>query len=255
MRFTVIGNFTIDIIGGKRRPGGGAYYSSLVLSKFADVRVLTKVGMDYPREWLKEVEEYVELIPIEGKSSVVYELIYRGEERVIRVISKGDPFKDHELQEAQGKVIINPVANEITPEQVSLFKKPSLDVQGFVRELKEYVSLREIDGWFLSNCKIVHASLEEYQKIINPGMPEILVITNGGNEGVLIANETIRFRPKKITVRDPTGAGDTFLALLAYGIERFSIEEGLKFALEETAKFLNLGLKEYLNRDDEASIG
>ncbi|CUX78593.1 hypothetical protein CHITON_1814 [Thermococcus chitonophagus] len=253
--FTVIGNFTIDIIGGKKRPGGGAYYSSLVLSKFADVRVITKVGQDYPREWLKEVEEYVELVPIEGKSSVVYELIYRGEERAIKVLSKGDPFKDHELLETRGEVIINPVANEITPNQVSLFRKPSLDVQGFVRELKEYVGLKEIDGWFLSNCKVVHTSLEEYQKIINPGKPEILAITNGSREGVLIAEETIKFRPKKISVRDPTGAGDAFLALLTYGVGKFGIRRGLEFALEETAKFLNLGLKEYLNRDDEASIG
>lgn len=255
MRFTVIGNFTVDIIEGRKRPGGGAYYSSLVLSKFADVRVLTKIGPDYPREWLKEMEEHVELVPIRGISSVVYELIYRGEERAIRVLSKGDAFKDHELLEVRGKVIINPVANEISPNQVLLFRKPSLDVQGFVRELKEYVGLREINGWFLSNCKVVHASLEEYQKIVNPGKPEVLAVTNGSNEGILIASETIKFRPRKINIKDPTGAGDAFLALLTYGVERFGIREGLEFALEETAKFLNLGLEKYLNRDDEASIG
>ena len=52
MKFAVVGNLTIDIIKGTKRPGGGVYYSALALSKFADVTIYTKIGPDYPKEWL-----------------------------------------------------------------------------------------------------------------------------------------------------------------------------------------------------------
>ncbi|AEC51081.1 hypothetical protein PNA2_0163 [Pyrococcus sp. NA2] len=248
MKFGIVGNLTIDVINGDKRPGGGAYYSGLVLSKFGKVVIYTKIGEDYPRKWLEEIENFAEVVKFKAKSTTKFALHYKNGERTIKVLSKGEMFSRDELESiSERNIIINPVANELSPEDVEIFKKPSLDVQGFIRELRDKVELKEIDGSFLSKAFVVHASLEEYLKIRNPGKPDVFAITNGAKEGRLITREgELKFKPRPVSTNDPTGAGDCFLALLTYGILKFGIRDGLEFALRETEKFLSLGLKRYI---------
>ncbi|AFN04371.1 hypothetical protein PFDSM3638_08020 [Pyrococcus furiosus DSM 3638] len=248
MRIGVIGNLTIDIVNGNRKPGGGAYYSGLVLSKFAKVTIYTKIGPEYPKEWIENIESFTKVVPFEGSSTTTFELLYSGDRREIKVVSKGDKFTYEELETVSEKeVIINPVANEIKPKNVYMFERPSLDIQGFVRQLDRVVTLKRIEGKFLENAFVVHASKEEYSMIKNPGTPEILAITDGSKEGVVITKgEKIKFIPKQIDVKDPTGAGDCFLALLAYSARRYNLQKAIEFTLDETAKFLKLGLEKYL---------
>ena len=86
---------------------------------------------------------------------------------------------------------------------------------------------------------VVHASKEEYSRIRNPGMPDVLAITNGVKEGKIITkDEEITFMPEVVNTQDPTGAGDCFLALLTYGINKYKLQEALNFAIKETAEFL-----------------
>ncbi|AFK23037.1 hypothetical protein Py04_1465 [Pyrococcus sp. ST04] len=229
-----------------------------MLSKYAKVTVYAKIGPEYPEEWIRDIERYVKVIPFPADSTTSFELVYEGESRVLRVLSKGEQFTLRELNSIkERRVIVNPVSGEIRPEHLTVFKNPSLDVQGFVRELKDKVEIKNVDGSFLNNCNIVHASAEEYKALVNPGTPNILAVTNGSRGGVLKLRDgrEIKFEPKRVHTENPTGAGDAFLALLVYGIDSFGIEEGLRFAIDETAKFLKLGLKNYLDRDDDASIG
>ncbi|CAB49506.1 carbohydrate kinase family protein [Pyrococcus abyssi] len=261
MKFAIIGNLTIDIVNGKKKPGGGAYYSGLILSKHTGVTIYTKIGDDYPKKWLEEISSYAEVVAFKGSSTTMYELFYSGEGRVIKALSPGDKISADELSTiSEEKVIINPVAGEIGEGDVLIFKKPCLDLQGFVRELRKdgLVTLKEIDGEFLENASIVHSSTEEFRMVKNLKLPDVLAVTNGSEEGVVITRKgKITFKPRKVDVKDPTGAGDAFLALLSYGINRYNeLKRALEFALDETAKFLKLGLRSYLeDRDDEASIG
>jgi sugar/nucleoside kinase (ribokinase family) len=251
MRCLVIGHLTHDIIvkDGRKteRIGGGAYYSSLALSKFCEVVVLTKIGKDFPIEWLEELESYgISTIIIPSEKSTAYELLYLDEEnRQLKLLSKADPFTLDEIpQEKFDIILLNPVANEIPPKALELVKanEVAVDIQGFIRDFKNgRVGLNEINGEFLKNAHIVHADANEFQHIknLNPGDIDVLLISNGAERGVAYyKGEKYIYSPLKIDVVDPTGAGDVFLASFAYFYMDCPFIQALKRANAFTATFL-----------------
>ncbi|AEH23732.1 PfkB family carbohydrate kinase [Pyrococcus yayanosii] len=252
MKCIVVGHLTKDILNGRERIGGGAYYSSLALSELCKVTVITKVGPDFPRKWLEGLRERgVDVRTLPSSATTTYKFTYRDGWRELTLLSKGDPFTDEELVGVKGDLIIlNPVAGEIAPRQVAFFDNPSLDVQGFIRGFENgRVVLRETDGSFLSAARVVHASVEEFRVLKNISLPEVLLVTNGASEGfAVVRGRKYIIKPYRVDVRDTTGAGDVFLAFFSYLYTRLPFTEALDGALRMTAEFLK-------GRDDDASIG
>ncbi|USS41453.1 PfkB family carbohydrate kinase [Thermococcus aggregans] len=251
MRCLVIGHLTHDIIikNGRKTEGigGGVYYSSLALSKFCEVVVLTKVGKDFPIEWLEELESYgISTIIIPSEKSTTYELLYLGENtRQLKLLSRADSFTLDEIpKEKFDLVLLNPVANEIPQEALSIInaKEVVADVQGFLRGFEnDNVVLKEIDGEFLKNAQVVHADAYEFQHIRNlrPDDVEVLLISNGAERGVAYhRGKKYLYHPLKIDLDDPTGAGDVFLASFAYFYMKCPFVLALKRANAFTATFL-----------------
>lgn len=251
MRCLVIGHLTHDIIikNGRKTEGigGGAYYSSLALSKFCEVVVLTKIGKDFPIEWLEELESYgISTIVIPSEKSTTYELLYLDENtRQLKLLSKADSFDLDEIpKEKFDIVLLNPVANEIPPKALNLINAEGviIDAQGFLREIKNSrVVLKEINGEFLKNAQVVHADAYEFQHVrnLNPDDVEVLLISNSAESGVAYhRGKKYLYHPLKIDLDDPTGAGDVFLASFAYFYMECPFVQALKRANAFTATFL-----------------
>lgn len=251
MRCLVIGHLTHDIIikNGRKteRIGGGAYYSSLALSKFCEVVVLTKIGRDFPIRWLEELESYgISTIIIPSEESTTYELLYLNEDsRQLKLLSRADPFTLDEIpQEKFDIILLNPVANELPPKTLEAVraKEVVVDVQGFLRDVENgRVVLKDINGGFLKNAQVVHADANEFihLKNLNPSDLEVLLISNGAERGVAYyKGERYIYHPLKIDARDPTGAGDVFLASFAYFYKECPFIQALKRANAFTATFL-----------------
>jgi len=248
MKCLIIGHLTHDIIlrGNTKieRIGGGAYYSALVLSPFCDVEVITKVGESFPREWLKELEEKgIKVTVLHSKETTTYELKYLDENtRVLRLLSKAEPFKSEEITYKKADLIIlNPVTNEIPIEVVKTLKGfVSLDVQGFVRDFKDgKVGFKKINASFLEKVKVAHADVNEFKMLKNPKLPEVMLISNGANRGEAIYRRSrYHFEPLKMPVAETTGAGDSFLAYFSYFYKQCPFMQALRRAISFTAFFL-----------------
>ncbi|ADT83623.1 carbohydrate kinase family protein [Thermococcus barophilus] len=249
MKCLIVGHLTHDIIlrGNVRieRIGGGVYYSALVLSPFCDVEIITKVGKDFPKEWLRELKErgiWITLLP--SKYTTTYELRYLDENtRILRLLSKADSFRVSEIPTDNWDIILlNPVANEISGEIVKKMRGfISIDVQGFVRSFENgKVGLKKTNASFLSNAKIVHADVNEFEMLDEiDNKPEVMLISNGADRGEAVyRGERYHFEPIKMSVAETTGAGDSFLAYFSYFYKQYPFMKALKMTVSFTAFFL-----------------
>ncbi|ALM74725.1 carbohydrate kinase family protein [Thermococcus barophilus] len=249
MKCLIVGHLTHDIIlrGNVRieRIGGGVYYSALVLSPFCDVEIITKVGKDFPKEWLRELKERgIRITLLPSKYTTTYELRYLDENtRILRLLSKADSFRVSEIPTDNWDIILlNPVANEISGEIVKKMRGfISIDVQGFVRSFENgKVGLKKTNASFLSNAKIVHADVNEFEMLDEiDNKPEVMLISNGADRGEAVyRGERYHFEPIKMSVAETTGAGDSFLAYFSYFYKQYPFMKALKMTVSFTAFFL-----------------
>lgn len=258
MRCLILGHLTRDIIikdnMTQEKIGGGAYYSALALSKFCDVVIVTKIGKDFPKEWIEKLEDRgINVIYGFSNNTTTYELRYVDENtRSLRLLKRADELSFEELPSDKFDIIlVNPVAGEISTKMLQSLKKHYLavDLQGFVRDFDEEVHLKQINGEFLRGVKILHADKNEVQCLGNSknalnllkNSVEIALISNGKEEGVaLYKGSFYRFVPLDMKIKEATGAGDTFLASFSYFYKKYAFEEALKMANAFTAIFLSL---------------
>ncbi|AIF69597.1 hypothetical protein PAP_05985 [Palaeococcus pacificus DY20341] len=257
MKVLVIGHLTKDVIikGSERfeRVGGGVYYSALALVTFGEVSILTKIGEDFPKEKLYELENCgIKVIALPSKQTTTYELRYLNEgERVLKLLARGEEMKPEELPELGGfdVVLANPVAGEIPKETLEILKNGelALDLQGIVREFKDGVRIGKIDSEVLRGVKILHADINEilslgsFEKAIQilKENVEVALISNGGERGIAIKKGQIyAYYPPRTKIKDATGAGDTFLAAFTYFYRECPFIQALKMANAFTALFL-----------------
>ena len=250
MKCLVVGHLVIDRIVRKDkeelRIGGGAYYSALALSSFCDVKVITSVGKDFPREWLEELTERgiaVEVLP--SAESTSYELRYLdGNRRKLRLLSRAKPIASVNA-EGFDLVVLNPVADEIPPVLVSRLAEKhfvATDVQGFIREpIPGPLRLKPLDGSFLRGVRVLHSDINEFEYVkgLNPSDVGVLLLSDGPNPGTAyLRGKAYSFEPLRVDVPESTGAGDVFLASFAYFYRRCPFVQALKRAAAFTALFL-----------------
>jgi sugar/nucleoside kinase (ribokinase family) len=234
----VLGHVVIDEVidaGGERTQlGGPPTYVSLAARKLRkSVKAVTKVGGDFPQEYISQLLELgVELegMIVDGAETTRFVLDYRGTERRLSVRSICVEIEPGDVSELPEVVLINPVAGEVPPSVVSLIRADlmALDPQGYVRDIGEdgrVLPKRWFDGALLRRLDVFKASEEELSLVTgeaNPlwGMDKLVtlgiavVIATRGNEGALLAAGRRRFSIPACEVRDPldaTGAGDVFM--------------------------------------------
>lgn len=238
----VVGHLTVDevILPDERRTqaGGAVLYTSVAANKM-DLRVgvASKVGQDYPREYLGEMEtrgiDISQVEVLRDAPTTRFILNYTGNERRLSLRGHCRPIEPEDLHYLGAKVAhIAPVLDEVPVETVSEISKRceilSLDPQGYVRQVAEDGEVNP-KTWFdpeiLSLLNVFKSSTGELQWIVrleNPwdamerirrSGPEV-VISTWGRKGALMLVDKKRYQvptfPPAKTL-DLTGAGDAFI--------------------------------------------
>lgn len=238
----VVGHFTIDevILQGEKRTqaGGAALYTSIAAAKMGlKVGVISKVGHDYPKKYLNEIENLgIDLSAVEvlqDTPTTRFILDYTGDERRLSLKGRCKPIRPSDLHDLRTRAMhIAPILEEVPAEVVSGLSKRceilSLDPQGYVRGMTEG-GVVEPKAWFdaeaLSHVRVFKSSMRELRWITEVGNPwdamervrecgPEVVIATWGRRGALMLVEGDRYHvPAFTTARpiDPTGAGDAFM--------------------------------------------
>jgi sugar/nucleoside kinase (ribokinase family) len=240
-----VGHFTIDqiflpkIATPKSTLGGSPTYVSLAARKLgAKVSVISKVGEDFPSEyveWLKaNGVDLSGLRHIRDASTTRFLLKYEKQKRQLQLKNQAPPIYPKDVSNSlQAKAIhIAPIANELSQGVIEklrgLTTVLSLDPQGFVRKFDEQGNVR-LGKWknpqVLHQIDIYKSSLDEIKAVT--GLPDfrravqkireygvkIIVVTKGMKGATLFFDEEFHEIPacKSKVVQDVTGAGDVFI--------------------------------------------
>ena len=235
----VIGNLTIDYVGGGgRRLGGPPSYCGIFLAPRTKVSVISNIGYDFPSGWIESLEDIG--VDVSGvrttPESAVFELKEEANGRSITVTSSGIPIPPESVDITIDIGIASPVLGEIGPSLLEILRKRAsflaVDLQGFVRT-------REENGTVIFGAKegtlenfpgvdLIKGSMREAGAVTSRRDPsealnrlrkygEVAAITLGEAGAVVgYENENILIPPFEISdTKDATGSGDVFLAALA----------------------------------------
>jgi len=250
-----VGHFAIDLILSSRiaepKPtlGGPPTYVSLAAKRLnAEVSVVSKVGEDFPDEYVAWLEgngvDLSGLKRVKGALSTRYVLKYRDEKRRLQLKSRAPPICPSDVQDSlKARAIhVAPIADEISTDVVNKLRAStpilSLDPQGFVRSTDEEGNVR-LKRWdkpeVFQQIDVYKSSLNEIRmatgiknaelamrKIHDRGA-RIVIVTRGVEGSLLLFDGEFCRVPacKSRVVKDPTGAGDAFTgAFLAEYVRR-----------------------------------
>jgi len=249
-----VGHLTIDRILSpklstpKTALGGPPTYVSLAARKLeANVSVISKVGGDFPREYVKWLRskgvDLSGLKQIRDALTTRFLLKYRKEQRQLQLESLAPPILPEDVSGSLRAKAVHaaPIASELSQSVVdklrTLTDTLSLDPQGFVRKFDEQGNvklgrwggrriLRQIDVYKSSFSEIKAAtgltSLQIAVRKIHSCGPRIVIVTRGTKGSTLFVDGKFYEIPvcKPRVVKDFTGAGDAFIgAFLAEQVQ------------------------------------
>jgi len=245
VRYYIIGNLTVDLIGDSVRGGGPGYYAGLAIATLGDKAVLIgNVGRDYPKEEINRLQEYnvdLSLLNLVNRSTR-FRIEYHGSQRKLILADQGELIEESVIpwnDLASSITIISPVINEISLNLLKRILRRSnyvtIDLQGFVR----YTDHEGVISYYwseefneiISSSLIVHASEEEVRglssdpveaanKLLDMGAEYVAVTM--GVRGSIVGwdNEVYHIPPMGVFHGDPTGAGDVYLAVATVALTR-----------------------------------
>jgi len=233
VRVGIIGNLTRDVIKpqGIVQMGGTAYYSGIAALRLGcKVRLLSRVGVDYRRDWLNSLErEGVELILQYSDESTAFENVYRAGSRRQRLLGDAGRIEWDERFSGCDLAHVGPVFNEVSPDLIEKLDCDlvSLDVQGFIRERRRdgsiaYSRWRDMERC-LGRVDIIHAGLDEVRHIhhsrgrnligfdlLKLGL-KVVIFTDSVRGSYIFHGDTCHHIPAyRVRSLHPTGAGDMY---------------------------------------------
>jgi sugar/nucleoside kinase (ribokinase family) len=223
----------------KRTVGGTPTYAGIAARRLGcRVKVITKVGEDFPEEdvlWLaRKGIDLSGLKRVKGAQTTSFELTYRNGDRNLRLLGLCEPIGPQDIPKAlrADGIHLGPVAQEIPTDTFRLLSDLSpclsLDPQGYLRSFEEDGFVREalcIDSELLKPVKILKASRGEASLLtglkdpykaclaLRSMGPKIVIVTGGAKETIILGEDRKAYMvpswPSKVV--DPTGAGDAFI--------------------------------------------
>jgi len=253
-----LGAITRDIEPGTPpHPGGVVHYAGLTFAQLgAQTRVVTRVAPADERELLTPLRAAgVEVRSAPSPATTTYENDYRSAIDHHRLIRTSDPITLADVPIAwrtADAIQVGPLHRaDVSLEVVrALHGCVGIDVQGLVREpspegtqLTPFAGL----GAYLELIPIVHASENELTAALEERSVEAfcrayaieeLLITRGAQGVTLVSGrQRVEIPAVHVTVRFPTGAGDTFLAAYLFcRAEGRQPVEAAAFAVRATAE-------------------
>jgi len=266
MDLIVLGHVAIDhiIFPDKREivlPGGAAaaVATSAALSG-AKVGLVTKVGKDFPTEWLKNLERILDIRGVhvlEGKTMHIY-MIYHEDGSVDAPVEMGvaEKMGETEIPEdyLNAKIFhISPIPPEEQLKAIERLKGKRVTLDFNPTYMEEYKTKRDLMKEIVSKVEVVFPNEREAKTItgendikkaaekLHKWGAKIVVITMG-EKGVLLYNgrDFKKFNALPVEeIVDPTGAGDAFAGgFLAYYAREKNLEECIKQGLMRAREVL-----------------
>lgn len=240
-----IGHVSKDIIringGSKELPGGTGFYFPLALKSLGfNVSLITKLC--YQEKYLLD-DLYSHNIPVflgVSETTTAFENRYDNDPdfRVQKVTSIASPFTRDDIPDISPTLFhVGPLTKGDIPLEVLKFlsenSRVSLDVQGFVRNVREgQVEIRDWDdkGKGLSYVEVLKAhvteavilsgekDMERAAKKLSEFGPREVIITLGSKGSLIYSRGKFHMIPAfpERRVTDPTGCGDTYMAGYLY---------------------------------------
>lgn len=217
---TLLGN-----AGAQRALGGSAAYASAILEALGEPhRVVAKVGEDFL--YGGEVSQKPLVVP--GRTTAFID-DYRGPERQQRVEAVAPPLEPSDLQGNYRLALACAIAGELPLRTLQRLRRISgtvvADAQSILREIVAdgRVVLRAPEVEALEAIDFLKASRAEAEALDIPSLRKrlTLLITDGPRGcTVLGPGLELQVDADPAEERDPTGAGDCFLAGFAAGLAR-----------------------------------
>ncbi len=261
----MIGHLVVDILvvrGSIRRNLGGTvtYGAMAALRHRARPHIVSKIGMDFPDEYLLFLSRsgvdmtYVSVS--KDLPTTKFKLVYEDSERTLYLLSRCEDIltSDVPLEKIRGSVsIIGALIGEVAPSVVQeISDRAALvvsDLQGYVRragpDRKIYLSPSREAPLIISLSNIVHAEVSEAKALFGEAPPEklakkiveagaaIALVTLGAEGGYVATSEKLYFVPPAEANRvvDRTGAGDVFTTVFAIEYQRSGdVKEAASYA-------------------------
>ena len=233
----IVGHIAIDRIvtndGEWHQLGGPPTYVSLITSLLGvQLRVCTKVGGDFPCDYMGELAGrgvYIRDSVVPSAKTTRFVLDYRGPERGLGVESICELIRPDDVKGLPDAVILAPIIQEIPEETLEAIRSPllALDPQGFIRRREPDCSI-SLHHWqnrdLLSRLSVFKASERELRLVTEEGdwdgleklssLGVKVAIVTHGEKGSHILTEGRRLLVPAFNGKtaDTTGAGDAFIA-------------------------------------------
>ncbi|RLI37001.1 hypothetical protein DRO55_02320 [Candidatus Bathyarchaeota archaeon] len=240
-----VGHFAVDLITSPRinepKPtlGGPPTYVSLAaIALGAEVSVISKVGGDFPREYIRWLRSkgvnLSTLMVIKDAKTTRFRIDYTDGERTLKLESRAPPIGVEDIpNDLKAKAVhVSPIANEVSSKVIGkardLADTLSIDPQGLVRSFRGdgTVYLTEMrKPKILGKADIYKSSMDEVRVItqqvdlgravrrIHKYGVRIVIVTMGRRGSILSIDGKIRqiptYEPREVV--DTTGAGDAFI--------------------------------------------
>ena len=240
-----VGHLAIDLIKSARitspKPtlGGSPAYVSLAAAKLgAKVSVVSKVGRDFPKDYVKLLREnnidLSGLKLVQDALTTKFLLKYQNNwKRTLQLKNRAPPISASDFSLLPTKAIhVAPIANEIFKDVILKLRRStnilSLDPQGFVRgfDTKGKVYLKRWLGEAVLELIDIYKSSQDEVKMVTETNDiklaaekirdlgvKIVIITQGVHGSTLFFEKSSYSVPayQPNLVLDPTGAGDAFI--------------------------------------------
>ncbi|MEM1545083.1 MAG: PfkB family carbohydrate kinase [Candidatus Methanomethylicia archaeon] len=276
--FLVVGHLAIDEVHVDNRIrfgiGGSSYYCGFNLSLLGwRVRIISKIGFDF-NPYLDRMKSLdISLVKISSKPTTRYQIVYNSNyERTLKLLSKCEDISESDIpSNLEVKAIhICPIANEININAIFKLKEfngvLSIDTQGLLRAFRNdgrvylrkprniFNIVRDIDILKADQfeIKVILNSLKDISRLFDIGV-KIVVVTSGSS-GVTIytCEEVINVpAPRIYEVKDPTGAGDVFMAGFLHGyLKGMNIVESALYGIASASSIIRKFENRFIDSND-----
>jgi sugar/nucleoside kinase (ribokinase family) len=263
----VVGHVSIDTIvfpDGRRisMPGGAAaaVATSAALAG-ARVGLVTKVGEDFPGEWLQRLSEFVDIkgvLVLPGKTIHIW-VIHHEDGSVDSPVEMGVAQRMGEIPIPEDSLEtrlfhVSPLPPEEQLKLLKSLKGKIVSVDFNPTYMRDYRNRRELMKEVVSRAHIIFPNerealaitgennIEKAAEVLREWGAELVVVTLG-EKGVLVHDGKIRYFPalkiRREELVDPTGAGDAFAGGFLAGYSRgMSLKECVVLGLTRAKEVL-----------------
>ncbi len=242
MRFLAAGNISIDLIhteaGTERRVAGSSIYAAVVARRLgAEPYVVARCGRDVELDHLRLLVGNSLSGVVMSESTTSFELIYMGEDRVLRLLSRSEEIPPRSLDNIPNCEVglASPIYHEIPLDTMREIRRKcgflGLDPQGCIRlsrgdgtiefrpaeNLDEYILLSDLVSTSRPEIRYLSGrdGIEGLRSLLDRGAPMVLLTREGGSDRYILITEDLTLEASAIPparMVDPGGAGDASTA-------------------------------------------